>query len=151
METVERIEDVRAKVESYLEVIDGFCELLEKENEALRIYDIDTVTALFERKSKTVVTYRSLIAYFLKNVELVKELDADEALEMKNASIELDNLLKENDVLLKTKMEVSENIMNSIVNIAKVTTKSNTTSYGAEGNYSRMSNIHSAMAFNRTL
>ena len=71
--------------------------------------------------------------------------------ELKEASHDLDELLKDNELLLKTRMETSKNVMNTIINIAKVTNKSNATSYGAHGNYSPLDNNKNALAINRTL
>ena len=139
------------EVETYLQVVDAFIELLQKENQALEDYDMEVIRSLYDIKAKTVGAYRTLVAYFMKHQESLKELDKATAKELKEASAELDELLNENDMLLKTRMETSKTIMDSIVNIAKVAVKSDATSYGAEGFYSPQQNGKNALAINRTL
>ena len=78
-------------------------------------------------------------------------LDDEKKKELKSVSQELDALLKENDLLLKTRMETSKNVMNTIINIAKVTNNRNATSYGSQGRYSPLDNNKNALAVNRTL
>ncbi|MFR6464264.1 MAG: hypothetical protein ACLUQJ_01965 [Alphaproteobacteria bacterium] len=48
-------------------------------------------------------------------------------------------------------METSKSVIGSIVNVAKMTSKSNSTSYGAQGQFNQPDNQHSAIAVNRTL
>ena len=72
--------------------------------------------------------------------------------DLREISLELDALLKENETLLKTRMETSKLVMSSIVSIAKVTSRSsNATSYGAKGSFSPLNNNYNALAINRTL
>lgn len=44
--------DINTKINEYKEVIMHFAALLENENQALRAYNIDAVTALLEEKNK---------------------------------------------------------------------------------------------------
>ena len=90
-------------------------------------------------------------AFFIKNQKYLAEIDAELRDELKEASLELDTLLKENELLLKAKMETSKKVMDTIINIAKVTNNRNATSYGAHGNYSPLDNNKNALAINRTL
>ncbi len=144
-------EEINAKVEDLLDVIDGFAALLEKENEALRKFDTEAVGSMYEQKAKTVSAYRSMSAFFIKNQAYLNQADADLKQELKDASKELDGLLKENELLLKTRMETSKNVMDTIINIAKVTNNRNATSYGAHGTYAPLDNNKNALAINRTL
>ena len=64
--------DINTKINEYKEVIMHFAALLENENQALRAYNIDAVTALLEEKTKLVTSYRAMVAYFIKNQEKVK-------------------------------------------------------------------------------
>lgn len=143
--------DAQKKVQDYRDVIMTFSELLKEENLALNEYNVQKVGTLYERKSKLVGAYRSLVAFFMKNFQILKELDEDTRIDLREKSMELDALLKENDVLLKTRMETSKNIMDSIVRIAKITNNANSTSYGSHGNYSPLDNSKNAIAINRTL
>ena len=133
-------EEINAKVEDLLDVIDGFAALLEKENEALRKFDTEAVGSMYEQKAKTVSAYRSMSAFFIKNQAYLNQADAD-----------LKQELKENELLLKTRMETSKNVMDTIINIAKVTNNRNATSYGAHGTYAPLDNNKNALAINRTL
>ncbi len=145
------ITDINAKIEEYKEVIAHFSSLLETENEALRKYDIDTVAALLEKKTGLVMSYRSMVAYFIKNQENFSRADLSNRQSLKEMSQKLDNLMKENDRLLKTKMETSRTIMDSIVRMAKAANTSNSASYGAEGKYTPVDNMQNALAVNKTL
>ena len=148
---MENKEEFYGKIENYLQVVDAFIEILQKENQALEDYNVDIVRSVYEKKAKTVGAYRALVAYFMKHQEELKEIDKATAKELKVASRELDDLINENDMLLKTRMETSKTIMDSIVNIAKVAVKSDATSYGAQGIYSPQQNCKNALAINRTL
>ena len=145
------LEEINNKVADLLDVIDNFIEILEVENAALKSFDVEKVSSLFDQKSKTVSAYRSMSAYFIKNSDYLSQLEADLKQELKEESEVLDSLLKENELLLKTRMETSKNVMNTIINIAKVTNNCNATSYGSRGSYSPMDNNKNARAINRTL
>ena len=97
------------------------------------------------------MAYRGLVAYFIKNQALLETINEAEKLDLKNCSQALDELLQENDRLLKTRMETSKTVMDSIVNIAKITNKTNATSYGNNGSYTPLDNSRNALAINRTL
>lgn len=146
-----RIEEINNKIADLQDIIFGFATLLKAENEALRKFDTETVGALYEQKSKTVAAYRSMSAFFIKNQDCLLKADAELKASLKEASKELDALLKENELLLKTRMETSKNVMDTIINIAKVTNNRNATSYGAHGTYSPLDNNKNALAINRTL
>ncbi len=146
-----QLEEINDKVADLQDVILGFADLLRKENEALRKFDVEAVSNLYEQKSKTVSAYRSMSAFFIKNQKYLAEIDAELKDSLKDASLELDALLKENELLLKAKMETSKKVMDTIINIAKVTNNRNATSYGAHGNYSPLDNNKNALAINRTL
>lgn len=146
-----QLEEINDRVADLQDVILGFANLLKKENEALRNFDVEAVSNLYEQKAKTVSAYRSMSAFFIKNQKYLTEIDAELRDELKEASLELDTLLKENELLLKAKMETSKKVMDTIINIAKVTNNRNATSYGAHGNYSPLDNNKNALAINRTL
>ena len=146
-----QLEEINDKVADLQDIILGFADLLKKENEALRKFDVEAVSNLYEQKAKTVSAYRSMSAFFIKNQKYLAEIDAELRDELKEASLELDTLLKENELLLKAKMETSKKVMDTIINIAKVTNNRNATSYGAHGNYSPLDNNKNALAINRTL
>ena len=126
---------MKEKIDYFKEVVQSFSELLVLENEALNKFDFIAVAELYEQKAKTVSVYRGLIAYFIKNQNELNQADAADRETLKELSLKLDALLKENDILLKTRMETSKTVMDSIVNIAKVTNNANATSYGARGKY----------------
>lgn len=144
-------EEILKKIADYKDIIVGFSELLKTENQALSDYNMDLIGKLYEKKSQTVIVYRSMVAFFIKNREELSALTAEERADLREKSQTLDSLLRENDQLLKTRMETSQTVMDSIVNIAKVTNNANATSYGSEGRYTPLDNSHNAMAVNRTL
>ena len=146
-----QINEILAKIDIMKQIVTGFIDVISKENSALRINDVITVKALYEQKLKTIAAYRSMSAYFIKNSELVSSFNDVSKDELKDLSKELDNQLKNNELLLKTRMEAGKKVMDSFINIAKVASNTFATSYGAQGRYTPLDNNHNALAFNRTL
>lgn len=144
-------EELDKKITDYREIIASFSALLREENKALNELDMDTIGRLFEKKAQTVAVYRGLVAFFIKNQDALSTLSAEEKQSLKEESQALNELLQENDQLLKTRMETSKTVMDSIINIAKVTNNANATSYGAQGRYTPLDNSRNALAINRTL
>lgn len=143
--------EVLSKIDTMKQIVTGFIDVISKENSALKINDVKTVKALYEQKLKTIAAYRSMSAFFIKNSEMISSFDDPTKEELKELSKELDNCLKVNELLLKTRMEAGKKVMDSFINIAKVANNSFATSYGAQGRYTPLDNNHNALAFNRTL
>ncbi len=140
-----------SKVNDFKDIVGSFATLLQSENEALEKLDLDKVGELYEQKTKTVTAYRNMVAYFIKNQESLKQLPEAERDNLRDISQNLDALIRKNDMLLKTKMQTNKMVMDSIINIAKVTNNANSTSYGAQGKYSPLDNNSNALTVNRTL
>ena len=140
-----------SKVNDFKDIVGSFATLLQSENEALEKLDLDKVGELYEQKTKTVTAYRNMVAYFIKNQESLKQLPEAERDNLRDISQNLDALIRKNDMLLKTKMQTNKVVMDSIINIAKVTNNANSTSYGAQGKYSPLDNNSNALTVNRTL
>lgn len=143
--------EMEMKLIDFKEIVSGFSSLLKTENEALLAFKLDVVKDLFEQKSNTVGVYRGFISYFIKHQEEIAALKTQDKEVLKVISEELNELIAQNEMLLKTRMETSKNVMNSIVNIAKINNKSNSTSYGSFGNYSPRESNYNALAINETL
>ena len=143
--------EILDKFEMMKQVVIGFTEVVEKENAALKNNDMKAIRALYEQKLKAIAAYRALSAFFIKNREAIASFESPEKNELKELSAHLDNTLKANEMLLKTRMEASKKVMDTFINIAKVTNNSNATSYGAHGTYTPLDNNRNALAFNRTL
>lgn len=148
-ETISQIE-MKKKIDDYVDVITQFMALIQQENEALRAYNVIKVSDLYPQKAKIVAAYRNMVAFFIKNQHILHSMPEEEQENLKKISTDLDSLLQENNVLLKTRMETSESVIGSIVNAAKASTKTNATSYGAHGQFARVDNHHSSMAINST-
>ena len=151
MEQAEQQTEMQKKISDYQEILLTFAELLQEENQALRDYNVVRVSEMYEQKAQIVSVYRNLVAYFIKNQHALASMDDEAKATLKQNSLKLDELLRENDLLLKTRMETSKSGIGSIVNVAKMTSKSNSTSYGAQGQFNQPDNQHSAIAVNRTL
>ena len=89
--------------------------------------------------------------FFIKNKAAVSAFEGPDKDELKELSKNLDKSLKQNELLLKTRMEAEQKVMDTFIHIAKVTNNSNATSYGAHGTYTPLDNNRNALAFNRTL
>jgi len=144
-------QEILDKIEMMKQIVCGFTEVLKKENEALKTGDDQTVKVLYEQKIKTVAAYRSLTAFFIKNHQQIKDFNGPDKDDLKNLSVDLDKVLKTNEILLKARMEAGKKVMDTFINIAKAKNNSYATSYGAKGNYSPLDNNRNALAFNRTL
>ena len=145
------MEDIIKKIEDYYEVVANFCDILRDENEALNNYNLKAVKKLYDRKAKAVNAYRGLVSFFIEHREALKELDEHTKKDLAEASNELDELLKDNEVLLRCRMETSQTVMNTIVNLAKMHNNASATAYGAKGGYYQPDNNRNAIAINRTL
>lgn len=145
------LNDAGSKLQNLKTVISSFSDLLIQENEALEKYDIKLVGQLYDKKAKIVATYRSLVAYFIKNQSELAEFAEEEKKSLQEASQTLNDLIQKNEMLLKTRMEAGKTVMDTIINIAKTANNSNATSYGARGGYSPLENGKNALAINRTL
>jgi hypothetical protein len=143
--------EISQKIKDYIDVVVNFSEVLRQENEALKSFDTKAVSALFEQKSKLSLAYRSMIAFFIKNREALKEISENERELLKKDSLELETLFKENDLLLKTRMEASKTVVGAIVDAAKMAVEAQATSYGAQGTYAPLNSRNSMMAVNTTL
>lgn len=150
MEKEISINDFNDKVNTYCDIVERFSALLQAENEALRAYDMEKITQLYEAKVHVVSGYRSIVAFFIKNQKRLDDIASDLRAKMKDLAVKLDVLMKENDLLLKTKMQTSQSVMNSFVGIAKNVRNTNATSYGAGGQYSNVDHAQSAIALNKT-
>lgn len=144
-------QEILDKIEMMKQIIIGFTNVISKENEALRINDTKTIKSLYEQKLKTVAAYRSISAFFIKNRNAIAAFNGPDKDELKVLSLELDKTLKTNEMLLKVCMDAGKKVMDTFINIAKATNKSNATSYGSRGTYTPLNNNHNALAFNRTL
>jgi hypothetical protein len=145
------MEEIYEKINYYYEVVETFMAVLKEENQALRDYNMSVIQSLCERKAKSVNAYRMLIAFFIKNQEPLKNLNKETKDDLRQISAELDVLLKENECLLKARMETSKNVMDTIVNLAKINNNANATSYGRSGSYAPQDRSRNALAVNRTL
>lgn len=151
MENIENNNLLVTKLEDFNAIICSFSELLLAENAALERFDLEAVGKLYDRKVKIVNAYRSLVAFLIKNQEDVQKLAEPDREQLKAASTDLDALIKQNELLLKTKMQANKMVMDSIVSTAKMTNNSNSTSYGSQGKYSPLDNNSNALTVNRTL
>ena len=144
-------QEILDKIEMMKQIVIGFTDVISKENDALKVGDDQTVKVLYEQKLKTVAAYRSLTAFFIKNRAQIAEFVGEAKDELKELSINLDKVLKMNEMLLKVRMEAGKKVMDTFINIAKARNNSFATSYGARGNYTTLDNNRNALAFNRTL
>ncbi|MFI3241415.1 MAG: hypothetical protein R3Y43_02475 [Alphaproteobacteria bacterium] len=143
--------EFQQKLVDFKAIILSLQNVLQKENDALEKFDINTATSLYNIKNKTVGVYRDYISYFIKNNQQLQELKEEDKATLKDIIKELDNKLAKNDILLKTRIDISKKVMNSIVNIAKTQNKTNSTSYGKMGNYTQREKQYNSIAINQML
>ena len=147
----EKQNNLATKINDFKEVVNSFSQLLQTENLALEQADTDVINELYPQKIKSVIAYRNMVSYFIQNQESLKALSEEERVNLRKISQDLDMLIHKNDTLLKTKMQASKIVMDSIVGIAKVANNANATSYGSQGKYSPLDNNSNALTVNRTL
>lgn len=150
MENIDE-KEIAGKIEMMLSIVNSFIKVISDENAALKANDIKAIKTLYEQKIKTVAAYRSLCGFFIKNKDVVSAYQSSAKEELKKASFELDAQLKQNEMLLKTRMDAGKAVMNTFINIAKKTNAAQATSYGAKGAYTPLDNSRNALAFNRTM
>ncbi len=138
-------------IENYIEVVESLSEVLKEENALLSEYKMDEAKALLEPKNKAVAAYRSVVAYLIKNPTELESLNKEEKTEIKEISLSLDELLRENDLIIKTRMETSKSVMDTVVNMLKMSNASNSTSYGSHGTMSPLEKSKNSIAINETL
>jgi len=147
-------ENTAQKVQKIADIIDivyNFIDLLEEENEAIEDGNMDIVKELSDQKIHIANIYRSHVAYVIKNRDYVKELESEEKDELKEASLQLDELIKENAKLLEVKMNVTESVIDTIVNYSKKHNELNSTSYSSKGHFSEQDNNKNAISINKEL
>ena len=150
MENIEQI-DITKKIQDFSDIMQQFSLLLDEENTALKAFDVKTISKLSAPKQQMVNSYRNMTAFLIKHHTELENIDTNIKLLLKERFLSLDTKLKENDLLLKTRMETSKTVLDSIIRIAKVTNNANATSYGARGMYSPLDNNRNALAINQTL
>ena len=101
-------QEILDKIEMMKQIVIGFTDVISKENDALKVGDDQTVKVLYEQKLKTVAAYRSLTAFFIKNRAQIAEFVGEAKDELKELSINLDKVLKMNEMLLKVRMEAGK-------------------------------------------
>ncbi|MFV0626935.1 MAG: hypothetical protein ACK5N8_06280 [Alphaproteobacteria bacterium] len=138
-------------IENYKKVVLSLSEILEEENQFLAEYKMKEAKALLNAKEEAVGSYRSLVAYFIKNPHELEKMDSKERAKVKEMSFKLDHLLHENDLIIKTRMETSKSVMDSIVNLIKISNVSNSTSYGSHGTMAPLEKGQNSISVNQTL
>ena len=103
MEINEKV-DITKKIQDFSDVVAQFSDLLDEENGALRCFDMNKVSKLYAKKTQIVTSYRNLTAFLIKNRNELNSLSEEIRSNIKNSSLALDAKLKENDLLLKTRM-----------------------------------------------
>ncbi len=151
MENMTDKDILQNKVSDFCEIIGSFSELLKAENAALEAYDVKKVSELYQQKVQLVTAYRNMTAFFIKNQEHLKDIEPEARTTLKTAATDLDALLKDNEQLLKAKMQTSKMVMDTVVNLVKMNNNTNSTSYGSQGKYSPLDNNSNALSINRTL
>lgn len=144
-------QEIASKIEMMLSIVTSFSAVITQENELLQAGNVKQIKSLYEQKIKTVAAYRSLCAFFIKNRDAVKEYQSPQKEELQKASALLDEQLKRNEMLLKSRMDATKAVMNTFINIAKKTNAAQASSYGSKGAYTPLDSSHNALAFNRTL
>ncbi len=139
------------KMVDFKEIVFGLQNILDAENQALEKFDINSATSMYEKKNKAVLVYRDFVAFFIKNSQKLSELKDEDKIILREVIANLNENLIKNELLLKTRIEVSQNVMSSIISAAKNINKAQTTSYGAQGHYSQRERHYNAIAINQTL
>lgn len=151
MENVNNIKEIADKIEMMKQIVVSFTSVIKEENAALKINDIKAVKALYDQKIKAVSAYRSACAFFIKNQEVISEYSSPEKAILRDLSVALDAALKENELLLKTRMDAGKAVMNTFIQVAKMANNKQATAYGSKGGYALIDNQRNALAFNRTM
>lgn len=139
------------KIQEYIEIVTTLSEILDEENTLLSQLQFDQTSSLLERKAKAINIYKTSVSYMMDNTHIVESLSKPDKEYIKEISKNLDDLIKNNDLILRTKMEVSKSVMDSIIGMLKKSTISNSTSYGSMGTLNPLEKSKNAITLNQTL
>ena len=78
------------KINTYCDIVTEFSKLLETENEALRVYDVEKIAQLYDQKTHIVGAYRSIVAFFIKNQTLLSSIELSYREKLKTLAAGLD-------------------------------------------------------------
>lgn len=138
-------------IEDYKEIVLGLSDILEIENDLLQRLELQEASKMIEQKNKAIIAYRGSVAKLIQNQDVLENISDKENDELRVISQDLDDLLKENDIILKTRMETSQSVIDSIVGMMKMSNASSATSYGSQGVFSPLEKSKNAITINETL
>ena len=84
-----QLQEVSSKLEDLKQVIGSFSQLLKAENQALKEFNVEAVSSLYEQKTKIVAAYRSMSAFFIKSPQSLDLLDDEKLYSDVNLSLSL--------------------------------------------------------------
>ena len=108
--------------------------LLEKENEALKSHDRETVAGLLEQKNKLSRAFERQIKVLQENPDELKGSDEETRERLRISGQKLDGLIAENARLLTVAVQSGKRLMNTIAEAVK-SSNTQTQAYSTRGTY----------------
>jgi len=141
------------KSEDMAQIIRQLCDLLTKENLALKRHRQDEVQAMTERKEQLARLYQGHMNALHRDPTILKSLEESKKVALVHSATRLSELMKENASLLKANILTINTFMKSVVNAVKSRQEEKSAAYSRGGfmnNYGT-SRRQLAVTYNQTM
>ncbi len=141
------------KVEDIFQIIRQLCDLLTKENAALKRHRNDDVKALTERKEQLARLYQGHMNAIHRDPSQIKALDPAKRNAMAQASMRLGDLMQENASLLKANIESINMFFKAVTNAVRDRQEKKAAAYTSNGamNAYGLTRRNLAVSYNQTM
>ncbi len=141
------------KVEDIFQIIRQLCDLLTKENAALKRHRNDEVKAMTERKEQLSRLYQGHMNAIHRDPSLLKALDPAKRNAMAQSAMRLGDLMQENASLLKANIESINMFFKAVTNAVRDRQEEKAAAYTANGamNAYGLTRRNLAVSYNQTM
>ena len=142
-----------AKVEDMFQIIRQLCDLLTKENAALKRHRHDDVKTMIERKEQLSRLYQGHMNTIHRDPSQLKALDPIKRNAMAQSAMHLGNLMQENASLLKANIESINMFFKAVTSAVRDRQEKKSTAYSSNGvmNAYGLTRRNLAVSFNQTM
>ena len=133
-------------------IIRQLTEVITKENTLLRRRKFTEIKPLAEAKEKLAHLYQERLIRFHRNPDLIRQMDPARRAAMEAMAKRLDDVTKENDLLLRANMEAVNRMLQTVVTAVKLHKNSKAAAYQDTGNLAISGNKREmAVSVNQTM
>jgi flagellar biosynthesis/type III secretory pathway chaperone len=141
------------KVEDIFQIIRQLCDLLTKENTALKRHRNEDVSAMTERKDKLSRLYQGHINTIHRDPSQLQAMDPAKRTAMAQAAMRLGDLMQENASLLKANIESINMFFKAVTNAVRDKQEEKAAAYSSNGamNPYGLTRRNLAVSYNQTM